>query len=309
MTKPNPSSTTTSPGDELMATVGTEAQIITLTLDALLARRFPIDRVSVFHTDASGPVMTASLQKLEGIRPYYASLPRPVELVMVPYTGPNGSVIADIFSEAEESAVEATFYREIRRAKLEGRRVHLLPIGGFTDLALMALPMAQLLFDPDDYCWSMRSSTELLRSKRMRATEVGDEVRLKQKRIINWSADTRAVLALGAARDPENAVRLQEQLLSEEAQRRQRQFVQVELTPSERKAFLWAALTGDKFTVLARRLVVEPKTIQNQYYSACNKYKHFYRLPDGTRLSRPSLDKEFHNLAHAWDGPELDDCR
>ena len=58
-------------GDVLVATIGVEPQVVTLTLDALLQRHFPVTCVYVLHPNEQNPAIANAVQKLRREREVY----------------------------------------------------------------------------------------------------------------------------------------------------------------------------------------------------------------------------------------------
>lgn len=153
----------------LIATLGSEAQVITIALDLLLERGYPIDRLVVLHTDATeGAIcesLSALLEELDG-RQYYPSL-RHEEVC---FQDAQGRPLPDVITPDDMQAVFRITFETLKRIKQEGLTVHLSAAGGRKAMSSYALLSAQFLFDEHDHFWNLWSVPELLTERRMHAS-------------------------------------------------------------------------------------------------------------------------------------------
>lgn len=145
------------PTNVCIATLGSHPQIITSTLDALLAQDVPIREVIVVHLAPQNPQYRAALDCLShtfaddcyaGHACRYRRLP--VQL------GPQ--VITDLNDEAAIDATLNTFHRLIQHLKQQAMIVHLCLSGGQRLLSMLALSAALLHFDQTDRIWHLATS-------------------------------------------------------------------------------------------------------------------------------------------------------
>lgn len=272
-------------GATLVATLGTEPQVVTLTLDALLARGEGINRVVVVHTDPGEPAIAVALRSLAAEGPFYRD--RGVVFDYVPVQGRAG-VPRDLVGEEEVEAAFRTLYRVVREAKKGGRRVHLSIAGGRKVLAAFGMAVAQLLLGPGDEVWHLLSEGGLLRSRRMHARQ-GEGVALVPVPFIPWSALAPGVAELVLREDPWAAM-LQIRAWQERGGWAQaRLFLDRELTGAEKMVVELLVATGFSNQELARKLHLSPKTVANRISTAREKARSFFGLEQVDRARLVAL--------------------
>lgn len=238
----------------LIATLGSEPQVVTLALDLLRARGESVGSVSVLHTARVNPPTDAALARIEAeFAPENAAL-RLVELATA--AGP----LADVDSEAGMRAAFRELYGLVRRAKLAGGKVHLLIAGGRKTMALYGMAAAQLLFDDADRLWYLVSTGRLLAEKRMRLVP-GDECRLVAIPVIQWRAVSPVLTALREVENPFEAVERVQRLRLSEQLEDARAFVLGALTGAERRVVELLVREGLPDAGIAERLSVTPRTV------------------------------------------------
>ncbi|GAB4193360.1 MAG: CRISPR-associated ring nuclease [Roseiflexaceae bacterium] len=148
------------PGHLCVATLGGQPQVVTLALDALLERGYPIDELIVVHLSEQTPRYRAALAavarefaggRYRGRRMRY--VPWPVRLA--------GAPVQDLHDEHYADAAQATFQLLFQRLKEQDAVIHLCPSGGRRLLGMLALAVAQLWFDQTDRVWHLFSSDEV----------------------------------------------------------------------------------------------------------------------------------------------------
>jgi CRISPR-associated protein Csx14 len=143
-----------------VATLGGQPQVVTLALDALLARGVPIREVVVVHLSDQNPRYRAAracvAREFAGER--YAG--REMRFRQVPVLL-GGSEVDDLHDDQFADAALDTFQRLFQRLKDQSAVIHLCPSGGRRLLGLLALSAAQIWFDQTDRLWHLYSSDEL----------------------------------------------------------------------------------------------------------------------------------------------------
>jgi len=278
-------------GPVLMATLGEQPQVVTLTLDLLMARHQTFDELVLFHTAPHYPALRRSFELLEA---ELASWPAYQNLLVrcVLFRDDAGQPLADVRTEADARQVFRTMFREVLEIKRQRRVVHLSIAGGRKVMAAYGTAVAQLLCEADDRVWHLVSEGELLTSGRMHP-QPGDQVQLVPVPFIRWSALPPAATRLAVTGDPFEAMRLHEAWLDEEARRQRAWFLLHELTPAERTLLVHLARTGASNSELAQALGRSPKTVANQLATVADKYRAFAGLADGVPLSRAELVAHF----------------
>ena len=127
--------------DVLVATLGSEPQVITYTLDILIAEH-PIDEVIIIHTDH--PAINRNIDILceEFDRTYPNVVLRPIPIIN------SYGRVKDFLTQEDLRGLLRTLYIEIRRVRQANRRVHMCISGGRKVMAVVAMSVAQLLFGP-----------------------------------------------------------------------------------------------------------------------------------------------------------------
>jgi CRISPR-associated protein Csx14 len=257
----------------LIATLGSEPQVVTLTLDALLAQHYPIDQVVLVHT-ADAVV----LQAVEGVtREFERAVYGDVSLQKMPVVDERGAV-QDFRADADLRALQRTLYQAVRAAKHEGRTVHLCVSGGRKVMGIAGMVVAQLLFDAADRVWHLMSEGWVPGSEKRMHALPQDQIWLVSVPVLRWTDSAGLLAALGELDDPEEALRRQEQLTKADDLRRAREFVEHKLTRAEREVVRWACAGLDN-AAIARRLSKSEATVANQLTSAYAKLNEFLDFP------------------------------
>ncbi len=254
----------------LVATLGTEPQVVTLGLDALRERGEPIREVVVVHTAAPG--VRQGLMRLERALREGGDGEEGVLRAMA-VQDVSGREVEDLATEGEVAALLRTLYRAVVEPKRRGRRVHLLLAGGRKVMAAYAMVVAQLLFDEGDRVWHLLSPPEVERSRRMRLSDAEAEgVQLVPVPVLRWALFPSTVRELLVWGDPYRAIERQRELQEHERRELLQAFWE-RLTPAERQVAERLVHEGGTNAELARRLGRSPKTVANQLRAVYQKYR------------------------------------
>ncbi|HEU4322613.1 MAG TPA: CRISPR-associated ring nuclease [Roseiflexaceae bacterium] len=148
------------PGQLCVATLGRQPQVVTLALDALLARGYPIDELVVVHLSEQTPRYRAALaalarefagERYTGRRIRYR--PWPVRLA--------GAPVQDLHDDHYADAAQTTFHQLFQYLKRQDALIHLCPSGGRRLLGMLALAAAQIWLDQTDRVWHLYSTDEV----------------------------------------------------------------------------------------------------------------------------------------------------
>lgn len=278
----------------LIATLGTEPQVVTATLDLLRNRGEPIDSVAVVHTVApTNPLIQNAVRTLQfaAQEEGYTS----IRFTFHPITDQNGQPYSDVEDEPASRAAFTLLYRLVRRAKLNQQKVHLCIAGGRKVTSIYGMAVAQLLFDEGDCLWHLYSGGDFLTSKRLHP-QPGDKVHLLRIPVALWSSVSPILLDLAQVDDPFEAY--ERQLLSKihEEYQRAKGFIEGELTPSERQAvaLLVQEMLSDE--EIAQRLCKSKRTIEQQLRTAYRKARDYYQIGEVGRVHMISLLKIYYTL-------------
>ena len=245
------------PQQTLIATLGSEPQVVTLVLDRLLAQDHAVDEVVVVYTAAQAVQRAMDCLRAEFARAVYPG----TILREAPVLGPG--FVTDLKSEDDMWALLRTLYRELQRAKREGRIVHMAISGGRKVMAIAGMVVAQLLFDKHDRVWHLLSEGWQPGGEQKLHRPLGERVWLVPVPVLRWTDDAAIQLALGNLDDPAEAIRRQEMLARSQAMRRRKEFLEHWLSQAERQV-VQAACDGLDNAAIARRLHKSERTVANQ---------------------------------------------
>lgn len=269
----------------LIATLGTEPQVVTLALDLLRAKGYPIIEVVVIHT--AGEVIQPALARLaEEFAQPGVGVYRPVLV-----EGQDGPV-EDIVTEADMAALLRMLYRVVLAEKRTGRLVHLSIAGGRKPMAVYGMVVAQLLFDEDDRVWHLLSEGWQPGDERVMHPRPGDRVTLVPVPVLRWGSVSPVLTELALREDPWEAIQAQRAMQREEDRRRKREFVEHWLTPAEGEVVRLACQGLDN-AAIARRLGKAEKTVANQLTPIYAKLHEWRGFRDDVPVSRSVLVAEF----------------
>jgi CRISPR-associated protein Csx14 len=145
----------------LLATLGGQPQVVTFTLDLLLAT-FPITNVIVLHPRPAEKRLQHSLSRLreEFANDYYQARNCVIHLrsQVLQY---EGKPIDDIRDDLHADGVLDTIHQLITDLKRQGYRIHLSVTGGRRLMSLLAISVATLNFDRHDHIWHIYTPQEI----------------------------------------------------------------------------------------------------------------------------------------------------
>lgn len=269
----------------LVATLGTQPQVVTLVLDLLLGKGYDIAAVCVVHT--AGDIVQPALDALE--REFEA--PGTPRYRLIPIQDA-GTPIDDIVTEADTAAVLRTLYQLVLAEKRSGRLVHLSIAGGRKPMSVYGMVVAQLLFDEDDHVWHLLSEGWRPGDERVMHVRPGDPVRLVPVPVLRWSSVSPALTELATREDPYEAIQAQRTIRQTQERRRKREFVELWLTPAEREVARLACRGLDN-AAIARELEKSDKTVANQLTEVYKKLHEWRGFRTDVPAGRPVLIAEF----------------
>ena len=274
------------PSSTLIATLGTEAQVVTLALDCLLAKDEPVSRVMVLHTLPPDGLIPEAVERVraEFSSSYYSNS---IQLQLIEMRGSQGALLDVDSAEGAEVALQ-TIYRVLRQEKLDERRVHFCIAGGRKTMSLFGMAAAQMLFDKDDHLWHLITHGKLLEEKRMHAAE-GEEAIMVEIPITLWSAISPALTDLINIDDPLQAVERQRALRLHESYDRARVFVMGSLSYAERRVVRLLVREGLGDKEIATRLGLSSRTVETELAEARRLAAAHWDLPDVTRTQLVAL--------------------
>jgi len=271
----------------LIATLGTEPQVVTAALDLLRGHGESITLVIVLHSLAPGTLISEAVEKLreEFNNPSGDELP---PLKLVPLADKDGQTLEDVKTPNETQAAFRVIYNKVRMTKQDGKRVHMCIAGGRKTMALFGMLSAQLLFDEDDRLWHLYSGGEFLESKRMH-TQANDDVHLIPIPVVQWSTVSPMFLDLGEIEDPFEALSRQRELRLAERMEEARSFVRGALTPAEERVVALLVQEGLSDSKIAGQLVLSSRTVEEHLRSAYQKAEAHWELENVNRTHLVAL--------------------
>jgi CRISPR-associated protein Csx14 len=164
----------------LIATLGVNPQVVTISLDLLREKGHQIDGVITIYTDNE--------KVKEGLTRLNKELKRmgTPSHRSVPILGPTGPV-SDFWAKADATALLQTLHREVKACKQAGHHIHLMIAGGRGIMGAYALVVAQLLFDEHDRAWYLFSDFWQQERNRKMHKEPGDHAILVPVPVLRWT--------------------------------------------------------------------------------------------------------------------------
>lgn len=281
----------------LIATLGSEGQVVSLTVELLLAQGHNISEVAVVHTSPSQEPVHSALVKLKEFFGKSCGNSFRFRSVLIGTPKP----ITDIVTDDQVSALFRTLYREVLEAKRANKIVHLSIAGGRKTMAVYGMSVAQMLFDDSDQLWHLLSTGKILKEKRMQMQE-GDEVKLISIPVLRWSMVSPVLTELARYDDPWEALQEQRQLRLHTYWQRKKDFVESTLTRAEREVIELLVREGLSNEAIARRLHRSVRTIGNHLSCVYDKLHEFLGFRDDVPTDRGVVIAELAPVFFMWNG-------
>jgi CRISPR-associated protein Csx14 len=277
----------------LIATLGTQPQVVTLAVDLLAEdENVRIDEVYVIHTAAEGRIGEA-LTRLQGEFPHTQYRGRRCVLKMAPILKPDGTPVCDIRSEDDARNTFRTIFRTVKEQKRAGKTVHLSIAGGRNSMGAYGVVTAQILFEKEDRLWHVISAEKFERSRAMHRSNPYDAV-LTSIPVLCWSGVSPPVLAaLAREDDPFRAIEAQQQWLNRQADEKREAFLRNDLTPKEWEVLVDYVTRRGTNREIAARLGVKPSTIETHMRHIYDKMRPSFSYDESVPIGRETVMYEF----------------
>ena len=267
----------------LIATLGSEPQVVTQVLDLLEERAYQIRKVIVIHTVGTS-IRDALARLAEEFKSLGSCAYQAVPIVR------DGAPVKDIATEADIAVLLRTLYQTVLTEKRAGNLIHLSIAGGRKPMAVYGMVVAQLLFDESDRLWHLLSENWKPGDLRVMHVTPGHGGQLVPVPVLRWSNISPAATELVLYEDPWEAIQVQQSMSKQEGWRRKREFVENHLTPAEREVFRLACQGGFSNVAIAEELGKAEKTVANQFTKIFTKLSTHFRMIE---LNRSRIVVEF----------------
>jgi len=190
--------------ETLIATVGTESQVVTLVLDSLLSKGCNIGELVLLYTEA--PSVISGIEKIEHEIGNYS----PIIIRRVLIVG-GGNALDDFRTADDVNIMSKIIYQVIKGCKQKGMTVHLSVAGGRKVMGIMAMVVAQMLFRAEDRLWYLL--TEGLKSGDRQEMHINDHNShlLIEIPVVRWE-EASLLLGMEEFADPMDLIHWQENL-------------------------------------------------------------------------------------------------
>jgi CRISPR-associated protein Csx14 len=258
----------------MIATLGTEPQVVTIALDALLALNKQIGEVTVIYTGS--PAVEESLQILKdefSSWPAYYQIqfrPRPVTV--------DQAQVQDFQTEEEIGGLLRILYTEIRRVRQNKHPVHLCLSGGRKIMGLIGMSAAQLLFGPEDRAWYLITEGWHPGASRHLHALKTERIWLVPVPVLRWNEAGTLMQAVAELKDPQEVLAWYERLTRQAEERRKGEFIRHWLTPAE-SSVVELACRGFDNAAIAVRLGKKEQTVANQLHRVYEKLREWLGFP------------------------------
>ena len=258
----------------MIATLGTEPQVVTLALDALLDLGKQIKEVTVIYTGV--PAVNESLQILkhefDSWQAYSQVLLRYVPVAI------KQKIVKDFQTEEELNSLLRVLYTEIRRVRQQKHPVHLCLSGGRKIMGLVGMSVAQLLFGPEDRAWYLITEGWQPGANRRLHASTTDRIWLVAVPVLRWNEAGTLLQAVTELKDPQEVLIWYERLTRKADERRKGEFIRRWLTPAEGRV-THLACRGFDNAAIAAKLGKQEQTVANQLHGVYEKLREWLGFP------------------------------
>lgn len=259
----------------LVATLGSEPQVVTLTIDTLMTQNETLDQIIIMHTSPSYEPIQVALETLKNEFKENSLYRKYLQAQFLPITS-QGEPVSDITTSHEALAVFRSIFKVLAELKASDHRVHLCAAGGRKAMAMYSMLAAQLLFDENDRLWNLVSKPTLVQERRLHAHP--GEAALLRIPVLPWQ--------IGLPQ--------------------KKQFIETKLTPAEAEVLKLAAHHGLSDKEIALRRSTTPKTVGDQLSSVYGKLREFSGFREDVNIDRRTILREFNPYFEVVDALDAD---
>lgn len=280
----------------LIATLGGQPQVVTFTLDALLARGIPITQLVLIHFASNDPRLQRAIQKVVDEFDGHRYKNQPMQLTRVPVDAQAGS-LGDIRDEADAHAAWEAINQLIINLKEAHHTLHVCITGGRRMLCLMTMSVAMLHFGHQDALWHMYTPDEWIERSREGARmhlPLGEDTgfRLIQVPMMPWGSYFPVLRQLTRPVTGEHDPMATPRRVLDYGEEARRKAVWQKLTRRQREV-LQAFAEGLGPQEVAERLFVSVKTVDSHKTIILAECRNAWSLPEESWLDYRFLVDKF----------------
>jgi CRISPR-associated protein Csx14 len=279
----------------LIASVGGQPQIVTLTLDLLLRQQIKINEVIVLHPAGQDERIQNTLRRLSTEfahdRYRYDGQEWKCHLHLQALNDERGP-LPDITNTSGAQAARDVLHRLISSLKQQQKHIHLSVSGGRRVISLMAISAAQLHFDHADRIWHIYTPSELLphvhEGKQMHLP-ADSGVALLEVPFVPWGAYFPQISQM-----PTSAQHTQNlQVAMMNAQERARCAQLIEEASKAQQKVLRQISTGQKPREIAAHLSLSVETVYSHTKVLLQLARNIWHLPEKEAINSQFLHDRF----------------
>lgn len=278
-------------GSILIATLGSEPQVVSCTYTLLLKQGYKFSKVIIIHTSPKTPIISQALSRLQNEFQFKV----PVEYLTI---SENDQQLEDVDTPQAARAFFTLLYKQMIAIKQHNKNIHLSIAGGRKTMAVFGMAAAQLVFEDEDHLWHLFSAGEYLQSKNLVPTET-DVVHLVEIPVLKWSQVLPAAWELQEFDDPYLAIKRIDQLQLNEKIEAGRVFFLGSLSPAEQPVVQLLVENGFTDQQIASELSLSHHTVETHLRSAYRKAAAHWDLVEVNRSQLIALlNIYFMNKVH-----------
>jgi CRISPR-associated protein Csx14 len=274
------------PSEILITTLGVEPQVVTITLDYLLAAGKKIGELAVVYTE--NPRIQQSLEVIED--EFVKDVYHGISFRGVPASLPAGP-IKDLYTSEDLRGFFRTLYAEVRHSRQANKIVNMGISGGRKVMGIMGMVVAQLLFGQDDRVWYLLTEGWQPGANRQLHLPSEEKGWLISIPVLRWSEATALMQTVAELDDPAEIMIWYEKLNRTNKIKRRREFIRRWLTMAEKDVVRLACQGLDNASI-AGQLHKQEQTVANQLRLVYEKLREWLEYPAGN-VDRSLLIAEF----------------